>query len=234
MRRPFPEETRSRAKAYGDLVHTDLWGLAQTASIVGCSYYISFTDDNTRQTTLRFLKAKSEALSAFKHYEAWIACQTPGVRVRKVRLDRGGEYLSEEFDKYLAQQGIERQLTVHHSSQQNRVAERLNHTLVEHARAMLLVKDLPKYLWAEAVNYTTWLKNRLPSRSTPGTTPFKLVRGAKPNLTKAQEFGSRLYVHLMEARKLKARAEQALFVSIDTESKAYRVYWPSKWRVSVE
>jgi hypothetical protein len=34
--------------------------------------------------------------------------------------------------------------------------------LVEHARVMLITKQLPKYLWVEAVSHATWLKNRLP------------------------------------------------------------------------
>ena len=163
LRQPFPAETKNRARTYGELVHTDLWGPAQTASMMGASYYISFTDDYSRETKVQFLKQKSEALTAFKQYEANLTRQHPGAKLRKLRSDRGGEYLSAEFDQYLKDQGIERQLTVHHSPQQNGVAERLNRTLVEHARAMLLARDMPKFLWAEAINYATWLKNRLPS-----------------------------------------------------------------------
>lgn len=213
VRKPFPAEATSRALTYGELVHTDLWGPAQTMSIAGALYYISFTDDFSRQTKLHFLKLKSEALTAFKAYEAWLARQSPGVRLCKVRSNRGGEYLR--------QQGIERQLTVHDSPQQNGVAERLNKMLVEHARAMLLAKDLPKFLWAKAVNYATWLKNRLPSRATPGTTPFELVRKAKLNLVQAHEFGATVYVHVLGAGKLEARAEEAIFVGVDAESKGY-------------
>jgi hypothetical protein len=44
-----------------------------------------------------------------------------------------GEYLSTEFNRYLKDQGIKRQLTVHHSPQQDSVAECLNCMLVEHA-----------------------------------------------------------------------------------------------------
>lgn len=99
---------------------------------------------------------------------------------------------------------------------------------------MLIAKDLPKYLWAEAINYATWLKNRLPSRATPGTTPFELVQKAKPSLVHVHKFGVKVYVHLQDAGKLEPKAEEAIFVGVDTESKAYRVYWPGKCRVSVE
>jgi hypothetical protein len=226
--KPFPKESTSRALTYGEMVHTDLWGPAQTTSIGGSLYYISFTDNYSRQTRIHFLKLKSEALTAFKAYEAWLGRQSPGVCLTKMRLDRGGEYLSGEFDQYLHQQGIEWQLTIHDSPQQNGVAKHLNRTLVEHARAMLLGKNLPKYLWAEAVNYATWLKNCLPSRATPSTTLFELVRKAKPDLSQAHEFGARVFVQVLEAGKLEARAEEAIFVGVDAESKAWCIYWPGK------
>jgi len=195
---------------------------------------MSFTDDFSRETTIKFLKLKSEALTAFKQYEAAITRQHPGTQLRTLRSDRGGEYLSAEFDQYLLDRGITRQLTVHDSPQQNGIAERLNRTLVEHARAMLLAKNLPKFLWAEAVSYATWLKNRLPSRAIPGHTPHELVHHTKPNLALAREFGTPVYVHLHDAGKLEAKADAAIFVGIDDQSKGYRVFWPGKHRVTVE
>jgi transposase InsO family protein len=76
---------------------------------------------------------KSKALSALKDYETELKCQTPGAKIKKLCSDRGGEYLSMEFDRYLKDQGIKHQLTVHDSPQQNGVTECLNRMLVEHA-----------------------------------------------------------------------------------------------------
>src|SRR6267154_3594295 len=180
---PFPKESMRRAKAYGEIIHTDLWGPAQTTSIGGSSYYMSFTDDYSRETAVTFLKQKSEALEAFRHYEARLTTQRDGLRIKRLQSDRGREYLSAEFDAHLKDHGITCELTVHDSPQQNGVAERLNCTLVEHARAMLIAQDMPKFLWAEAVNYAVWLKNRLPSSSIPGHTPFELVNTCLPDLS---------------------------------------------------
>jgi hypothetical protein len=130
---PFPEEMQNRAHVYGHLIHTDLWGPTQTESVAGHIHYMSFTDNFSHETKLNFLALKSKALSAFKRYEANLICQHPGAKIHKLCSDQGGEYLSTEFDTYLASQGIKRQLTVHHSPQQNGIAEHLNRTLVEHA-----------------------------------------------------------------------------------------------------
>jgi hypothetical protein len=183
---------------------------------------------------VRFLKLKSEALSALKDYEMELKCQTPGAKIKKLHSDRGGEYLSTEFNRYLKDQGIKCQLTVHHSPQQNGAAEHLNRTLVEHARAMLLGQDMPKILWAEALNYVTWLKNHLPSRATLGKTPYELVNKYKPNLALAHEFGTPVYVHITTGGKLEAKAEEATFVRVDQGSKGYHIWWAAKRKVSIE
>jgi hypothetical protein len=133
-RQPFLEETANCARTYGKLVHTDLWGPAQTESVAGHLYYISFTDDFSQETKVCFLKLKSEALSALKDYETELRHQIPGAKIKKLCSDRGREYLSTEFNRYLKDQGIKCQLTVHHSPQQNGVAECLNCMVVEHAR----------------------------------------------------------------------------------------------------
>jgi transposase InsO family protein len=231
---PFPEETVNCAHTYGELVHTDLWGPAQTESVAGHIYYISFTNDFSRETKVQFLKLKSKALSALKDYKMELKRQTPGAKIKKLRSDRGGEYLSTEFNRYLKDQGIKRQLTIHHSPQQNGATERLNRTLVKHARAMLLGQDMSKILWAEALNYATWLKNRLPSRATLGKTPYELINKSKPNLMLAHEFSTPVYVHVTTRGKLEAKAEEATFVRVDQESKGYRIWWAGKRKVSIE
>ena len=63
---------------------------------------------------------------------------------------------------------------------------------------------MPMFLWPEAINYTTWLKNRLPSRAIPGETPYSIIHKTKPNLAQAHEFGGRVYVHSNAGGKLEA------------------------------
>jgi hypothetical protein len=93
---------------------------------------------------------------------------------------------------------------------------------------------MPKILWAEALNYATWLKNRLPSQATPGKTPYELVNNSKPNLALAHEFGTPVYVHVTTGGKLEAKAEEAIFVGVDQESKGYQIWWAGKRKVSIE
>jgi hypothetical protein len=125
IQQPFSAKTENRSTKYGELIHTDLWKPVQTMSINGGLYYISFTDDYTQETKVHFLKLKSEVFGVFKDYDVHLACQHPDVKIHKICSDKGGEYLSAEFDIYLKDRGIVQQLTVHDSLQQNGVAERL-------------------------------------------------------------------------------------------------------------
>jgi hypothetical protein len=61
---------------------------------------------------------------------------------------------------------------------------------------MLLGRDMPEILWAEVLNYATWLKNCLPSCATLGKIPYELVNKSKPNLALAHEFSTPVYVHV--------------------------------------
>ena len=47
--------------------------------------------------------------------------------------------------------------------QENGVAERMNTTIMEHARSMRLHVGLPLHMWAEVVNTIVYLINRGPS-----------------------------------------------------------------------
>ena len=58
-------------------------------------------------------------------------------KMKTLRTDRGGEFIYGPFQKYCKEQGIQRQLTVCHTPQQNGVAECKNRTIVEMAQSML-------------------------------------------------------------------------------------------------
>jgi transposase InsO family protein len=88
---------------------------------------------------------KSDAFSCYKQYEAWIETQHDA-KIKRLQTDRGGEYLSEAFTARLKSKGTVRSLTVHDTPEENGVSERLNRTLLEHARAMHLAANLPKFL----------------------------------------------------------------------------------------
>ena len=76
-----------------------------------------------------------------------------------------------------------------YTPQQNGVVERKNRTLIEMARTMLNEYSLPTYFWAEAINTSCYILNRVSKRPILNKTPYELWKGRKPNLDYFHAFG---------------------------------------------
>ncbi len=82
------ERTAPLASAFGEEIHTDLWGPSPLLSLGSHKYYVTFTNDHTRYTQLKLLRSKDETLEAYKTFAAWAQTQhgcnaTAGVIVRR-------------------------------------------------------------------------------------------------------------------------------------------------------
>ncbi|KAK8541028.1 hypothetical protein V6N13_026492 [Hibiscus sabdariffa] len=88
---------------------------------------------------------KSEALEKFKEFKNEVQNQH-GKSIKVLRSDRGGEYLSQDFDELLKECGIVSQLTPPGTPQWNGVSERRNRTLLDMVRSMMSHTDLPTSL----------------------------------------------------------------------------------------
>ena len=126
-------------------------------------------------TTTFLLCTKDEALEAYKMFEAWAVTQHHCRAIKVLRSDRGGEYLSKEFDQHLAKAGMARKLTTHNTPQLNGIAEHLNQTLLERIRTFTHTGGLPKSLWGEALRQANWLKNWTATHALDGKTPFEAL-----------------------------------------------------------
>ena len=61
--------------------------------------------------------------------------------------------------------------------EKNGIVERLNRTLVERVRCMLLETNLPEELWGEALMTATYMKNRVPTKAVDKMTPYEAWTG---------------------------------------------------------
>ena len=233
-RKPISKERKApRAAKIGDEIHSDVWGSSPIKTIGGREYYSTYTDDHSRYSKLYLQRLKSETFGVYKQYEAYLL-QQKGVYIKKLHMDRGGEYLSNDFNSHLADMGTIRNLTVHDTPEHNGVAERLNRTLLEKVRAMLHSSGLPKFLWGEAVNHAVYLKNRTGTKALDGKTPYEVFYGVKPNLKGLPEFGTRVWVHNPDGTKLDGRSVIRRWVGFDEDSSGHHVYSPDSRTVSIE
>lgn len=100
----------------------------RTQSLGGKSYFLTITDLNSDYTEVKFLRNKSDAKTEIKNYIEFVKNQL-SKKPNIFRSDRGGEFMDNELQSYLNDQGIRIELTTPDSPQQNGVAERKNRTL---------------------------------------------------------------------------------------------------------
>eukprot|EP00171_Calliarthron_tuberculosum_P022481 IDg22481t1 len=112
-------------------------------------------------------------------------------KLKVLRTDNGGEYLSNDFRAYLADHGIKHQFTVVYTPQQNGVAERMNRTIINLVRSIMHFKGVEKRFWAEAPSTVVYVLNRVNSRSLPiNTLPHHIWMRTSLNVSHMRVFGS--------------------------------------------
>ncbi|KAL4387001.1 hypothetical protein GQ457_09G019520 [Hibiscus cannabinus] len=118
---------------------------------------------------------------AFKEFKNEVQNQH-GKIIKALRSDRGGEYLSQDFDELLKQCGIVSQLTPPGTPQWNGVSERRNRTLLDMVRSMMSHIDLPTSFWGYVLETAAFTLNRVPSKSVQKT-PHEMWTGKHPNMS---------------------------------------------------
>ena len=88
-----------------------------------------------------------------------------------MKSDTSGEYYGRydetrrnpgPFAKFLLECGFNARYTIPSTPQQNGVAERRNHTLLDMVRCMLSNSSLPEFLWGEVLRTATYILNQVP------------------------------------------------------------------------
>ena len=193
-------ETRVRARKPLELIHSDVFGPITPTSYDGKRYLVTFIDDFTHFTVCYTMESKSCVYQCFRKYESMVTTLFSS-KIKRFRCDNGREYLSNEMKEYFEKQGIQFEFTVPYTPQQNGVAERMNRTIAERARCMLLHANVSKNLWSEAVMAAVYVINRCPTTALKNVLPATLWFGRRQKLDKLKIFGSKAYLHVSKQKQ---------------------------------
>lgn len=169
---------------------------------------------------------KSDVCDLFKDFYMMVQTQfKTSIQV----LRSGGKYVNHRLVTLFKTHGIIHQTSCPHSPQQNGVAERKNHHLLEVTRSLLIDQHVPHYLWGEALYSAVYLINRVPSRIVQFQTPLEA-------LTSHHEVPSVLHIppgciaffqnHAHQRSKLDPCALKCVFVGHSSSQKGYKSYHP--------
>ena len=99
-------------------------------------------DDFFGKVLVYILKSKDEAFRKFKEWKTLVEVRTSKM-VKKFRMDNSWEFVKYEFEKFCQKKGILRHKAVSYTPQQNGHTERMNKTILERVRCILVSKNLP-------------------------------------------------------------------------------------------
>jgi len=94
------------------------------------------------------------------------------------------------------------------------------------ARTMIHENNLARHLWAEAMNTTCYVQNRIYIRPIFEKTTYELFKGRRPNISYFNQFGCTCYIlnNKLYLKKFDAKAQRGIFLGYSERSKVYRVY----------
>lgn len=192
-RQPF-HQSNSKTNGILELIHSDLCGPMHISSFGNSRYMLTFVDDFSGKLFVYFLKNKSETFTKFKEFKIMIEKRTDKF-IKTFRTDNGGEFCSGEIEHFLTISGIVHQYKAPYTPQQNGKAERINRTIIEKARCLMIDAGMDKKLWAEAVSTAAHIYNKTESRVLNYRSPEEVFSNRKPNLKYMQVFGASAMVH---------------------------------------
>lgn len=226
-RGPIPKVSHLRSSSLLGLIHSDVHGPLPVCTRSGYCYWITFIDDFSRFWVVIQLRQKSDAFDAFKRFKVFAENQLDA-KIKCLRDDKGGEYMSKEFDNFLAANGIVRQHTVRNEPHQNGVAERANRTIAEGITSMLNEAKLPANFWGHALNAFVHVHNWSPTSALKDSTPFTIWHNFKPDVSHLRVFGCTAYVHIQKdkCKGLQSHTQKCVFVGYPSDYKGWIFFNP--------
>lgn len=194
----IPKTSKPKTRALFELVHSDFCGPIKKLLKAEARRFVTLIDDASKWVAVYPTRAKSDVSESFRKYlfafERQIEC-----KINFFQNDGGGEYISTKFQSSLTKGGIDSRHSCTYTPQQNRIAERMDRTLIEMTRTMLYEKHTPNEIWADAVVFTAYIKIRLTYRGIPAdTTPHEIQYKRHSNMSHLRIFESHYFDRLQK------------------------------------
>ncbi|GKA89306.1 retrovirus-related pol polyprotein from transposon TNT 1-94 [Tanacetum coccineum] len=197
-------------------------GHAMRSRTTGAGKAEAVWKEKSKRVWVYILRFKHEAFGKFKEWKQLVENQS-GRTVKKLRTNNGLEFCNQEFKQLCIESGIARHLTVVGTPQQNGVAERMNRTLMDKVRCLLIQFGLPKTFWAEATCTAAYLINRSPSRAIEKKTPMEMWSGHPSDYEMLSIFSCVVYPYDKQG-KIELRAIKCVLLGYPEGVKGYRLY----------
>jgi hypothetical protein len=125
----------------GERIHSDIGGPISPKTYNGYRYYITFLDKASRYLHISLLRSKDEAIKKFTLYKQLVENQL-NKKIKEIFTDNGKEYVNDNFHILLGRYGIIHRTTPIYTKELNSLIERINLTLINKVRCLLIQSGL--------------------------------------------------------------------------------------------
>jgi hypothetical protein len=229
---PFQASTRISSCPL-DLIHSDVWSCS-TKSMNGCQYYVLFIDDFSRFTWLYPIHNKSDVFSIFVKFKSIVENQF-SCSIKQFQSDGGGEFISNQFKNFFANNGIFHRISCPHTPQQNGLAERKHRHIMEMGLSLLAQSHLAPIFWVDAFLTSIFIINRLPTSILGNVSPYFKLLNKSPDYSLFRSFGCSCFPLLRpySTNKLMFRSKHCIFLGYSSNHQGYRCLDPVSRKVYV-
>jgi transposase InsO family protein len=179
----------------------DLVGPARVRSAGGKWYILVVVEDYSQYAWVFFLEEKGETFGFVRDLVLRLRKERHGHGIRAICSDNGSKSRNSSFETFCHELGLEHQFSSLYTPPQNGVVERKYRTLCEMAWMMLCEHRTPRRFWAEAVNTTCYVSNRIYLRVHKKKTYYELIHGRTPKVSHFHVFGCKCFI-LKKGKKL--------------------------------
>lgn len=219
-------QSPERSTEYLEKVYSDICGPISPETWTKKRYFTTFIDDKSRFAEVALLRTKDQVFEEYKTWQVREERQT-GLRVKRLHTDNAREYKSQDFQNHHREQGVLGTYTAPYTPAQNGVGERINRTIIEKVRSMLIGAKLPKAYWGEAVLAATYLYNRTLNSSIGFKTPYEAKTGRIPDISNIRTWGSVAYRVMPEIGRKKLDPKAKAYILVGYGSNQYKLLDPS-------
>ncbi|KAE8218105.1 hypothetical protein CF319_g7952 [Tilletia indica] len=224
----FRKKSKRKMRAPNELIVVDIVG--PFVEIAGFKYFLTVVDAYSRRNWIFMMKSKAEAFEIIRTHCAFMERQR-GNKVRTIRSDNGGEFTSNEAKAWARANGIEWQYTTPYTSIQNGIAERMNRTIQDKARAIMHASGVVSGMWPSAMHAASYIINHLPTKALGGKIPQERWEGKEVDISHFRVWGCVAWIKVHDQQrtngKLSDRGLRGMFIGYAEDRKAWMILTPS-------
>jgi hypothetical protein len=146
-------------------------------------------------------------------------------QLKTLRTDEGKEIDNESLNSEPKRKGVEHQMSTRYAPQSMERAERVNRTLFECVRTMLVAARCPKILWNEALRPACTVRNVASCGAGRAKTLYEQFWGRKPDISMLRVWGCTAFAQEPSEirKKLYPKSTKGKLVGYSRNKKAWRV-----------